>query len=200
MTFLNKPIKVGIDFDNTIANYHGVFYQAALEKRLIPESISPSKGSVRDYLRSIDQEEEWTKLQGYIYGARMDLATPYQGVNTFFIRCLESRIQTVIVSHKTKTPYLGPKYDLHSAAKKWLEKQPFTADNAFFELTLREKLSRISALNCDYFIDDLPELFAEEAFPSHVKKILFDPTDSHPNVPGEIRATSWNAISQLIHG
>ena len=191
-------MKIGIDFDNTIANYDGVFYQAALERRLIPESLKKKKKSVRDYLRNANQEDEWTKLQGYIYGDRMDLAKPYPGVDSFFKHCQSEGIETVIVSHKTKYPYLGFKYDLHAAAKGWLETQPFAPDSAFFELTLDEKLARIGSLNCDYFIDDLPELLAEKTFPSHVKKILFDPTNHHGEMPGVIRITSWDEIIEVI--
>ena len=191
-------MKVGIDFDNTIACYTGVFYQAALERGLIPDSISPSKGSVRDHLRSVRQEEEWTKLQGYIYGTRMDLAKPYPGVNTFFKHCQAKGVTIVIVSHKTKYPYLGPKYNLHAAARNWLDEQTFTPYAAFFELTLEKKLRRIGDLNCDYFIDDLPELLSEEAFPAHVKKVLFDPMNCHLDVSDMIRATSWGEISRVI--
>lgn len=191
-------MKIGIDFDNTIANYDGVFYQAALERGLIPESLETSKKSVRDYLRSANQEDEWTKLQGYIYGDRMDLAKPYPGVDSFFNHCRLQEIETVIVSHKTKHPYLGFKYDLHAAAKGWLETQPFAPDLAFFELTLEEKIKRIETLNCDYFIDDLPELLAEKTFPPHVKKLLFDPSNHHSEIPGIIRVTSWDEVIEVI--
>lgn len=191
-------MKIGIDFDNTIASYDGVFYQAALERGLIPESLDSSKKSVRDYLRSANQEDEWTKLQGYIYGDRMDLAKPYPGVDSFFKHCQLQRIETVIVSHKTKHPYLGFKYDLHAAAKGWLKTQPFAPNSIFFELTLEEKLKRIDTLNCDYFIDDLPELLAEKTFPSHVKKILFDPTNQQGEMPKIIRVTSWEKVIEVI--
>ena len=191
-------MKIGIDFDNTIACYTGVFYQAALEWKLIPDSLGHSKGSVRDYLRSIGQEDEWTKLQGYVYGSRMDLAEPFPGVADFFKHCKAAGITTVIISHKTKHPYIGPKYDLHEAAKQWLSTQSFSPHAAFFELTLKDKLSRIGSLKCDYFIDDLPELLAEPIFPNSVKKILFDPLDVHPDVADVIRVTSWKQISQVI--
>lgn len=191
-------MRIGIDFDNTIACYDGVFYQAALERELIPASLSSSKSHVRDYLRKMGREDEWTKLQGYIYGDRMDLANPYPGVSSFFHHCQASGVETVIVSHKTKHPYLGPKYDLHQAAKSWLETQDFAPDRAFFELTLQEKLGRIGELHCDYFIDDLPELLAEKTFPSHVKKVLFDPTDSHPDTTGIMRVTSWRQILEVL--
>ena len=48
--------KIGIDFDNTIVDYDLAFYLAALEKKLIPEKTPKTKKSVRDYLRSINNE------------------------------------------------------------------------------------------------------------------------------------------------
>ncbi|MDN3509123.1 MAG: hypothetical protein P0S93_03795 [Candidatus Neptunochlamydia sp.] len=191
-------MKIGIDFDNTIANYDEVFYQAAVEWELIPQSLETSKKSVRDYLRNANQEDEWTKLQGYVYGDRMDLAKPYPSVDSFFNYCQLEGIETFIISHKTKHPYLGFKYDLHAAAKGWLETQSFAPDLAFFELTLKEKLRRIDVLNCDYFIDDLPEILAEKIFPPHVKKILFDPANHHSEMPGVIRVTSWDEVIKVI--
>lgn len=188
---------IGIDFDNTIANYDGVFYEAALIQKLIPKEIGTSKGCVRDYLRSIGKEEEWTKLQGFIYGSRMDLAKPYNGVHEFFSSCIHP---TYIISHKTRHPFLGPQYDLHKAASDWLASQKFQAKNTFFELTLDDKLARIAKQNCTHFIDDLPELFAEKNFPNHVEKILFDPTNAHPNHPTYRRFTSWKDCSTyLLH-
>ena len=191
-------LKIGIDFDNTIACYADAFYQAAIEKNLIPKDIEPSKAGVRDYLRLVNQEDEWTKLQGYIYGTRMDLATPFEGVDSFFSHCQEKQIVPYIISHKTKHPYLGPQYDLHEAAKGWLDKQAFSPKEAFFELTLEDKLQRIGSLKCDYFIDDLPELLSEATFPAHVKKILFDPSGHFSNRPGIRRVSSWYEICDLI--
>ena len=191
-------MKIGIDLDHTIANYDKAFYQVALDRRLIPESLKTSKKSVRDYLRNAHREDEWTELQGYIYGRRMDLAQPYLGVTSFFNYCQLRGIETFIISHKTRYPYLGFKYDLHAAARKWLKAQPFNADLIFFELTLEEKLKRIDTLNCDYFIDDLPKVFAIKTFPSHVKKILFDPTNHHSKLVGVRRITSWDGVIQVI--
>lgn len=191
-------MKIGIDFDNTIACYDGLFYKAALEKGLIPHSLGTSKKSVRDYLRKIDLEEEWTKLQGEIYGERIDRATPYPGVEPFFRYCQSHGIETVVVSHKTKIPYLGPPLDLHLAAQQWLDAKPFSPGATFFEVTLEKKLKRIKTLSCDYFIDDLPELFAEPLFPSGVKKILFDPKNHHLDVPNVIHTSSWEAILEVI--
>lgn len=186
---------IGIDFDNTIANYDGVFHQAALMKKLIPPEIGTSKGSVRDYLRSIGCENEWILLQGFVYGSRLDLARPYEGVEEFFSKC---PYPTTIISHKTRFPFMGPKYDLHEAAHLWLRKQPFQASSTHFELTLEEKLARISLQGCTHFIDDLPELLTEKKFPSNVLKILFDPTNMHTDDPSYYRFTSWQQCLKYL--
>ena len=191
-------MRIGIDFDNTIACYDRAFYKAALHRQLIPSSIDSSKDSVRNHLRAIGKENDWTILQGYIYGARMDLANPYPGVREFFESCAKKNIETVIISHKTKTPYLGPSYDLHKAAKDWLNKQPFYPNQAFFEPSLEKKLSRIDKLNCDFFIDDLPELLAEKTFPARVKKVLFDPINQHKSPLDGFRVTSWEELKNKI--
>lgn len=190
--------RIGIDFDNTIACYDGVFHKAAVEKGLIPETIGTSKSAVRDYLRAIGQEDAWTELQGYIYGARMELAIPYPGVGRFFVACRSKEIPAFIISHKTQTPFLGPKYDLHEAAKTWLEHQKFSwKPPAFFELTLPEKLNRIAQQKCTVFIDDLPELLAEKEFPQGVQKILFDPHCIYPE-GAYFKAASWDEISTFL--
>lgn len=192
-------MKIGIDFDNTIVCYDAVFYAAALEKELIPPNIDASKGAIRDYLRSIGKEPSWTELQGYIYGARMDLAKPFPGVNHFLNLCLNKQIPTWIISHKTLTPFRGPKYDLHKAAKDWIKTQSFPwIPPSFFELTLQSKLARIHQQGCTLFIDDLPELFAEPAFPKNVQKILFDPHCIHSHIKECIRLCSWKEISDFV--
>ena len=43
---------VGVDFDNTIVSYDALFWNVALEKKLIPESVPPVKNAVRDHLRA----------------------------------------------------------------------------------------------------------------------------------------------------
>ena len=196
---MRKP-HIGIDFDNTIVCYDDVFFRAALEKKLIPDTLSQSKTQIRDYFRAHQREDEWTELQGYVYGARMDLARPFPGVDAFFHFCRKEEIKLSIISHKTRHPYLGPKYDLHAAAKNWLKKQSFFHPGVtpFFELTLPEKLKRIGKEQCDFFIDDLPELLNESQFPSNVTKILFDPGNLHPTNPNWLKITSWNQVLSIL--
>ena len=66
---------IGLDFDNTLVCYNKLFHQTALEK-LIDESIPVDKVVIRDYLRRINREEEFTLLQGEVYGSRILDAEP----------------------------------------------------------------------------------------------------------------------------
>jgi hypothetical protein len=181
-------MQIGIDFDNTIACYDGVFHAAAIERGLIAQEIRTDKTSVRDFLRQAGREEDWTKLQGYVYGARMGLVDCYDGVKDFIARAVQVGHGVYIVSHKTQTPFLGPKYDLHQAARKFLvdrgivgaAKGQLPDTQVYFELTLAEKLARIAMLDCTVFIDDLPEFLGEEKFPATTRPVLFSPGDHYP--------------------
>ena len=102
-------MRIGIDFDNTIACYDGVFHAAALERGLIPAKLGRDKNSVRDYLNGIGRADDFTELQGYVYGARMELAAPYPGFADFIGAARQAGHELFIVSHKTRHPYLGEK-------------------------------------------------------------------------------------------
>jgi hypothetical protein len=201
-------MRIGIDFDNTIVCYDQAFHRAARERGLIPADVTPTKGGVRDWLRTVGREDDWTALQGYIYGARMDLAAPFPGVRDFMRAAAKAGCEIDIVSHKTRHPYRGEKYDLHRAALGWLEQQGFfkdaslglDRDNVHLELTKEGKLARIGALGCDSFIDDLPELLGEPGFPADTNRVLFDPNDAAPDAPTYRRARSWCEISGLLLG
>jgi hypothetical protein len=198
--------RVGIDFDNTIVCYDDLFKRVALEQGLIPDDLPPNKGAVRDYLRAVGKEPLWTEMQGYVYGERMIDAAAFPGALEAIARLVKQRIPVFIVSHKTRHPYLGPKYDLHESARAWLEKNAFfdshgigmSRDQVFFELTKDAKLARIGELNCSHFIDDLPELLSEREFPSRVVRLLFDPNNAHPDGPEFARLLSWGQFPELL--
>ena len=145
---------IGLDFDNTIVSYDGLFHQVALEKLLIPASLPKSKLAVRDYLRGVNKEDAWTEMQGYVYGARMDDATAYAGAIEFMSLAAQGGISLAIVSHKTRHPFLGPKYDLHEAARSWVTnklvaRKLMDPDQVYFELTKDDKIRRVAEIGCD---------------------------------------------------
>ena len=194
-------MRIGVDFDNTIVSYDLLFYKVASEAGLIPPDIARTKLGVRDYLRKIGKEDLWTEMQGYVYGARMNEAIVFPGVPGFLSWARDQGVIVPIISHKAQYPFLGPKYDLHEAARRWVETylvdehgDLVARDQVLFELTKEEKLKRIIAVGCDYFIDDLPEILMAREFPSGTGRILFDPEGHHP-LDGEITVmSSWRDI------
>ncbi len=201
-------ICIGVDFDNTIVCYDEVFHKVALEQRHIPERIPVSKTLVRDYLRESGKEDVWTEMQGYVYGKRMQDAELFPDIRVFFQWAKISNIPVMIISHKTRFPYRGPKYDLHDAAEQWLESQGFfdeegiglRRENVFFKLTKAEKLKCIGEQKCTYFIDDLPEFLTEPDFPKNVSRILFDPNENYSTEQHLRRVRSWKDILEIFQG
>lgn len=199
-------MRIGVDFDNTIACYDGVFHKAALEGGLIPADLETSKNAVRDYLNGSGRKDEFTELQGYVYGARMDLVAPYPGFSAFVAAAKAAGHDVFVVSHKTRHPMLGPKHDMHAAARGFLSAQSLVgegaigAGDAYFEVTKDEKVARAKALGVDVFIDDLPEILAMPGFPDGVRAILFDPEGHFPDGKGFERHASWASISSALLG
>lgn len=200
-------MRIGIDFDNTIICYDQIFHKIAFEKGLIHKALPADKSSVRDYLRSQDKEGLWTEMQGYVYGKRLFEADPFPGVINFFKTCSVKSIPIFIISHKTRYPYVGKKYDLHQAAFRWLENKGFFSSDefnipishVFFELSKREKIDRIHSLDCDFFIDDLPEFLIELGNSKNLNRILFDPWGNKKNTDRNLnRSMTWNEIMNYI--
>jgi hypothetical protein len=199
-------MRVGIDFDNTIVSYDRLFHRLAVERALVDPSFPANKQAIRDALRNARCEEEWTRVQGIAYGARIVEAEPFPGVKRFLRQCRDAAVEVAIVSHKTVTPYLGEPYDLHLAAHEFLEQHGFyradeaglTPEHVHFEPTLGAKLARIAALGCSAFVDDLPELLAEPRFPAGVERIHFDPSGARRDDPRFTRVASWAQCSRLI--
>ncbi|MDB5813299.1 MAG: haloacid dehalogenase-like hydrolase [Rhodocyclales bacterium] len=187
-------MRIGLDFDNTIVSYDALFHKVALEQGVVPQETAVNKLAVRDHLRAVGKEDVWTAMQGYVYGARMDEAQAYPGLHEALRAALDVGHTLCIVSHKTRHPFLGPQYDLHAAARSWIErhllsgKDPLVDESAiFFELTKPEKIARIAALECDVFVDDLPEILLADGFLPTTRRLLFDPEAHHTaTLPADI--------------
>ena len=170
---------LGLDFDNTLISYDVLFRQVALEQGLIPREIDANKNAVRNYLIAADKEDAWTALQGEVYGGRILEANPYSGMKQALQFVAKKNIPLTIVSHKTKAPFKGKQWDLHAAARSWLDKNEMHSksgpnifpEQTFFELTKQAKCDRIVAVGCTHYIDDLPEIL--EMLPDTIVKIHF---------------------------
>ncbi len=196
---------IGVDFDNTIVCYDGLFHKLAVQQGLIPSGIAPAKNAVRDHLRQIGQEDRWTELQGYIYGPGMSQAQLYPGVLEFFDRCRREGVEVFIISHRTRHPFRGEQYDLHEAARVFLAAHGFDdpariglpLDHICFHETKAEKIARINATGCTHFIDDLPEVLSAPELNENVVRVLFDPNGRHADFLGR-RAASWPAVEEHL--
>lgn len=203
---LERAACIGLDFDNTIICYDRIFHQVALERGLIPNNTPISKEAIRNYLREKNIEAEWTLLQGHVYGKRMHEAMPFPGLFDFFKAVNLAGFQIVIISHKTKTPYLGPPHDLHSAALTWMKKQRFfdpeigniKLENVFFEPSKEEKFRRIATTGCHLFIDDLPEILTNPLFPNDVQRVLFSSQQITNSDNNYLTAQHWNELLTIV--
>ena len=195
---------LGIDFDNTIIKYDELFYKIAFEKNLIPADFPKEKNKVRNYLREKNIENEWTIIQGEVYGARINEAIPFEGMMETLEELRTKKIPINIISHKTRVPFLGPKIDLHAAAINWLTiHQFFDTDGLnlkekqiYFEKTKEEKIDRIMANGCTHYIDDLPEIL--EMIPNGIKKILFSPNHDQNYNENWTMINEWNELPVLL--
>ena len=201
-------MRIGLDFDNTIVSYDQLFHKVALEKSLISSEVPINKVAVRDHLRKAGQEDIWTEMQGYVYGARMEEASAYTGaIDALKLLKLQGH-KLFIVSHKTQFPYAGEQYDLHQSSSKWIKNQLQLSDfplidhvDVFFNATKAEKIQKIEQLECDIFLDDLPEILLAEQFPEKTKRCLFDPEGHHTGLqnPTLINHQSWKEFSDWVY-
>lgn len=201
-------MRIGIDFDNTIAGYDAVFHEAAREHGFICDPAMNTKPAVRAAVRALEGgEEKWMALQGEVYGKRMRRAMLLPGVDLFLRGCKAAGIQVHIVSHKTEYGHFDPdRVNLRTAARSWMADQGFFEADGFglriedviFENTRPQKVARIAALGCSHFIDDLEEVFLEPGFPSDVQGILFDPARSSHAATKTTVCHSWHEIRELL--
>ena len=200
---------IGVDFDNTLVSYDRLFVEEAAASGWVPNIQRATKKDVRDALRAAgaDGEERWQMLQARIYAHRIADAELMEGAGQFLRRCREREIPVVIVSHKTQhAPYDPDRTDLRKATLAWMERTGFFEPDGFalprgnvhFETTRREKIDRIVQRGCSDFIDDLEEVFREEAFPRAVRRHLFAPQDGALPSGPFTAYRSWPEIANAI--
>lgn len=176
-------MRIGIDFDNTIADYDHAFFSLAVEWGMVPQGVSLNKTEVRETLRARDGGEiEWQRLQGRVYGAEIDRAELIDGVGDFLMEARQRGDEIYIVSHKSEFGHFDPDLiNLRDAAREWMSGKGLFSDDGYainlnrvYFLSERdEKVSKIAELSLDWFIDDLPEVLDDENFPDSVEKVLF---------------------------
>jgi len=203
-------MKIGIDFDNTLACYDATFIRLAREMGLPVDSTVRSKRGVKQLVQaSPDGELVWQRMQGQVYGRLMHGATLFPGVMEFLQLARQRGHEVVIVSHKTEFGHFDESHvPLRQAALQWLQAQGFfeaargglTPQGVYFESTRADKAARIADLACTHFIDDLSEVFEEPLFPQSACKILFQPGGAPCSRAGLTVLASWRGITQALLG
>jgi hypothetical protein len=198
-------MRLGIDFDNTLACYDQIFTDLAHELNLIDVSEVKTKQQIREQARLRD-ELLWQRMQGMVYGQRMQQAALFSGAAEFLAHCAATGVEVYIVSHKTRFGHHDEtQTNLRDAARLWMRNQGFfdryiiLEENLYFESTQHEKIARINSLQCDFLIDDLPEILLHAELSHDIKKILFDTTFGGA-LADVITCGSWQEIGAVIFG
>lgn len=197
-------MRIGIDLDNTLICYDQAFARVAREEGLLPPRFEGDKRAVRRALLAERADGHlWEKLQGMVYGRRIDAARPADGVAEFLGLCWRHGASVAIVSHKTRLAHHDPLLtDLRAAALHWLEDRGLldapgcgvARADVWFEATRDDKVRRIGALGCEVFVDDLAEVLAHAGMPAGCRKILLgrDPQG------GFEQYASWREIGDAL--
>ena len=124
---------IGLDFDNTIACYDGVFSSEAKIKGLVQNEWKGTKQDLKLLLNALDDGQIiWQAMQGQVYGPSMHKAKLFPGVARFLLRCKLQGHKVFIVSHKTKYGHFDKtKTLLRKASLDWMDSKGFFEDSKF---------------------------------------------------------------------
>jgi len=200
---MDRRITIGFDLDNTLIEYDEHFYNLAREKGLINEVVDKTKLAVRENLRNRGLDEEFTKLQAEVYGKRIKEVAPKSELLETMRILKDKYYKLIIVSHKTRYPYKGPKYDLHQAAKEWLKLNELyiSGENSnlissvYFEDNKESKIERIKEQRCNIFVDDLIEIL--DMLPEEITRVHYSVNDYSKWEKGPF-IRSWEGFIKLI--
>ena len=74
-------MRIGLDFDNTLARYDNVFACEAKKENIVSKEWQGTKKQLRETLRSLERGDHlWQQLQGRVYGPMMPKAEIFPGV------------------------------------------------------------------------------------------------------------------------
>ena len=201
-------MRIGIDFDNTIASYDRLLADLAVEQGLVAERPTGGKRAIRDLVREgEDGEIAWQRLQALAFGPRIGGAVMMEGLEPFLTQCRRRDVAVFVVSHKIRFAAKDRDgIDLHEATLGWMEGKGLLSrngveishDRVFFEPTRSEKAARIAALRCTHFVDDLEEVFDEAGFPEGTDAILFAPEGSARRTGSWVVCDHWDRVTEHV--
>lgn len=183
---------LGIDLDNTLANYDRILARIAADMNLSADV--QGKQAIRDAVRcSSGGDVAWQRIQARIYGPLMGEAELADGLVEFLDSCKQGGVRVFVVSHRTEfAPYDVTGTSLHSAARVWMNSKGLfgrfgiNPDDVYLERERNSKVERISSLGVDAFIDDLEEVFREPGFPVAVERLLYKPNGESVDGPFKV--------------
>ncbi|HXW23527.1 MAG TPA: hypothetical protein VEK73_02180 [Xanthobacteraceae bacterium] len=198
-------MRIGVDFDNTLVFYDRAFATVGQETGLLPADFTGGKDAAKRLLcRARPDGYLWERLQGLVYGRRIDQAQLYAGAAEFLRRCRDlGDWQVYVISHKTVLAHHDPlQTNLRDSALGWMTRQGFFDERGFgldpgrvfFEDTRDAKVRRIGVLDCRIFVDDLPEVLGHADMPAACRKILFG---AKQNGAFEC-AADWTEVSAAV--
>jgi len=199
--------RVGVDFDNTLADYSDLIWSLAVEQGLAGPDVPRNKTAVRDALRAgPGGESAWRSVQVRAYGECLHRAAPMPGARRFLELAAGRGVELWVVSHKTKYPNFGPRrVNLREKAMAWLAAQGLLEAGAIppervrFLSTRGAKVRVIRELGLTHFVDDLPEVFAHPRYPRATRAVLLDP--SGREAPAGVTACSgFDAVALAVLG
>lgn len=197
----SNPLIIGIDFDNTLVCYNKSIFTLAKKFFAVSDELN-TKSKIKEYITDSYGNLAWTKFQGELYGPGMQFAEPYENAVKTLSDLSSSGIKLLILSHRTKYPYAGQKYNLHEFAKNWIaENLKFNGKNIledssiFFFEEKKEKIKAIKDNACDFFLDDLTEIIRDSDFPERTEGILFDPYKKNTWFPS---INNWEQLKYRI--
>lgn len=194
------PRKFGFDLDNTLIDYSN-----SVAEYCDANSLKECKtiDDLRTLLRSTDTSGRlWQEAQGWLYTDGLNFAHPGLGAVGLCEYLKANEFELLIVSHKTThTPDFCGGKPLREVASKWVAEGELSAyfpdmSMIHYESTRKLKIARIQALNLNYFVDDLKEVFQEPGYPKEVTSFLLQ--DLGSEIPWTQNVPSLAAIQGII--
>lgn len=195
-------MRIGLDLDNTLICYDQAFLVVGKDEGLLPASFEGGKVAIKKaLLAECPDGFLWERLQGVVYGRRIDAATLFDGAQDFLALCRQRGAEVVVVSHKTELAHHDPlSTNLRQAALRWMnarglfEATGLERGNVHFETTREAKVRRIGSLGCAMFVDDLAEVLTDAGMPANCRKILFggEPQRGLEHCP------TWRDVSDAV--